>query len=114
MKAKNKEEEYVRFTARVPKNIYSQMEDYAITNRRSINDEMIIAIQEYYSSGLIKWNSIEKRFVENQAKNRNCTFSEAVNYLINERMKDSDITESGIEKAIEDELKAESAAKKAV
>ena len=46
MKAKNKDEELVKVSYRLPKDLLKELEDEAIENRRSINDELIYTLKQ--------------------------------------------------------------------
>jgi hypothetical protein len=49
MKAINKAEELVKATYRLPKDLCEELENLAITHRRSINDELITILEEYFA-----------------------------------------------------------------
>jgi hypothetical protein len=49
MKAGDKTEELIKATYRLPKNVCTRLEELAIKHRRSINDELIICLKEYFA-----------------------------------------------------------------
>lgn len=50
MKAGNKEEGLQKVTYRLPKAICGQLEEAAIRHRRSMNDEVIVTLEDYFDS----------------------------------------------------------------
>jgi hypothetical protein len=101
MKAANKDEDIVRFTARLPKSIYNELEKLAKKRRRSINDELIMVLKD---SGFVEWLPWIKRAIEVYARERSYDFSEAANNLVSQKISDFDIVEGGIKAEIESEL----------
>jgi hypothetical protein len=82
MKAGKKDEELVKVAYRLPKIVCNCLEESAIKNRHSINDELITILEDYFNSDLVKLDPTIKNAVEKFANVHSQTVTGATNYLV--------------------------------
>ena len=86
MKANEEYKDLTRTTARLPKDVYQKIENQAKENRRSINDELIVILNEYFDGSFVKLDTTIKKTVAMYAESKGFTIAEATNYLVATRI----------------------------
>jgi hypothetical protein len=108
MKANEKYKELTRTTARLPKGIYEKIENQSNENRRSINDELIIILNEYFDDSFVKLDTAIKIAVAKFAEAKGLTITAATNYLVSTKISVfewiEDIIKEEADKAYEEEI----------
>ena len=81
MKAINEDEKLQKVAYRIPPDICEKLKEIAIINRRSVNDEVITILQDYFDMP-VKWEKWIEKKVKDIALEKGYTISWAVNYLV--------------------------------
>jgi TfoX/Sxy family transcriptional regulator of competence genes len=93
MKAGKKGEELTKVSYRLPAGICDKLEELAVLNRRSINDELVLILQDYFNMP-VKWEKWIEKSIKEIAQEKGYTISWALNFLVGMKLSDMGVETS--------------------
>jgi hypothetical protein len=107
MKATNENEKLKKVGYRLPPDICDKLNEIAVINRRSINDEVIEILRDYFNMP-IKWEKWIIQTIKKIAIEKGYTISWAINYLVATRLNQLDEASKNNEPDVESPVNKES------